>query len=161
MSKRRRRKCHNCGELFRPDPRNVRHQRYCSAPACRGASKAASQRRWLAKAGNRDYFRGPENVARVRVWRAAHAGYWRRVGTALQEHSPVQPIESAEQSASLANSPLQELSRTQPLVLMGLIAHLTGTALQEDIALTARRFQALAQDILDAAPERDRREHAP
>ena len=35
MTKRRRRKCLNCGQLFRPDPRNVRHQRYCSAPACR------------------------------------------------------------------------------------------------------------------------------
>ena len=50
MSTRRRRKCRNCGQLFRPDPRNVRHQRYCSASACRRASKAASQRRWLSKA---------------------------------------------------------------------------------------------------------------
>ena len=67
MSTRTRRKCRHCGQLFRPDPRNVRHQRYCSAPACRRASKAASQRRWLAKAANRDYFRGPEHVARVRA----------------------------------------------------------------------------------------------
>jgi len=152
MTKRRRRKCMNCGQLFRPDPRNLRHQRYCSAPACRCASKAASQQRWLAKTANRDYFRGPENVARVHAWRAAHPRYWRRDRSALQEHSSAQPIESAQQSASLMSSPLQELSRAQPLVLMGLIAHLTGTALQEDIALTARRFQALAQDILDAQP---------
>ncbi len=53
MTKRRRRKCRNCGQLYRPDPRNLRHQRYCSQPACRRASKAASQRRWLAKAANR------------------------------------------------------------------------------------------------------------
>ena len=66
MIKRRRRKCLNCSALFRPDPRNLRHQRYCSRPECRQASKAASQRRWLAKPANRDYFRGPENVARVR-----------------------------------------------------------------------------------------------
>ena len=44
MTKRRGRKCLNCRRLFRPDPRNVRHQRYCSEPACRQASKAASQR---------------------------------------------------------------------------------------------------------------------
>jgi len=49
MTQRRRRKCLNCGQLFRPDPRNLRHQRYCSAPVCRKASKAASQARWLAK----------------------------------------------------------------------------------------------------------------
>ena len=27
MSKRRKRKCRNCRQLFRPDPRNLRHQR--------------------------------------------------------------------------------------------------------------------------------------
>ena len=62
MNKHRRRKCSHCRELFRPDPRNLRHQRYCSKPQCRKASKAACQRRWLAKAQNRDYFRGPANV---------------------------------------------------------------------------------------------------
>ena len=65
MTIRRRRKCRHCGQLFRPDPRNLRHQRYCSAKECRRASKAASQRRWLAKAENRDYFSGPGQVARV------------------------------------------------------------------------------------------------
>ena len=65
MTTRTRRKCRHCGQLFRPDPRNLRHQRYCSAKECRRASKAASQRRWLAKTENRDYFRGPEQMARV------------------------------------------------------------------------------------------------
>ena len=65
MTTRTRRKCRHCGQLFRPDPRNLRHQRYCSAKECCRASKAASQRRWLAKAENRDYFRGPEQMARV------------------------------------------------------------------------------------------------
>jgi len=68
------RKCLHCGVFFRPDPRNVTRQKYCSTPGCRKASKAASQRRWLDKPENRDYFRGPENVRRVREWRAAHPG---------------------------------------------------------------------------------------
>ena len=42
MTTRRRRKCQHCGQLFRLDPRNLRHQRYCSAKECRRASKAAS-----------------------------------------------------------------------------------------------------------------------
>ena len=74
MTKRRRRKCLNCRRLFRPGPRNVRHQRYCSEPACRKASKMASQARWLAKPQNRNYFRGPVHVARVTAWRAAFDG---------------------------------------------------------------------------------------
>lgn len=154
MKQRRRRKCLHCGELFRPDPRNRRHQRYCCEPACRRASKAASQRRWLAKAANRDYFRGPENVERVRAWRARNPGYWRSArlsASALQEHSLAQPHEKHKQSASLTVPALQELTTAQPLVLMGLIAHFTGAALQEDIAINARRFRQLAQDILGAS----------
>jgi hypothetical protein len=160
MSKRRRRKCLNCGALYRPDPRNLRHQRYCSQPACRRASKAASQQRWLAKGANRDYFRGPEQVARVRDWRAAHPGYWRQSTSPLQEHSLTQVSEPIEKTASLAGSPLQDLSHAQPLVLIGLIAHLTGAALQEDIALASSRFQALAHDILHATTARDPRDRA-
>lgn len=161
MIKRRRRKCRNCGALFRPDPRNLRHQRYCSQPACRRASKAASQQRWLAKSANRDYFRGPVHVERVRAWRAAHPGYWRQSRAALQDHSSRQVPDTERKSAPLVRSPLQELSHAQPLVLMGLIAQLTGAALQEDIAQTARRLQHLAQDILNVAPAADRHDHAP
>jgi hypothetical protein len=165
MSQQRRRKCRHCGALFRPDPRNIRHQRFCSKPPCRRASKAASQRRWLAKADNRDYFRGAENVERVRAWRSDHPGYWRRsspsTGSALQEHSLTQATDNHNESASLMNATLQELSRAQPLVLMGLIAQLTGAALQEDIVLASRRLQHLANDILNASPERAPRERAP
>ena len=105
MTTRTRRKCRHCGQLFRPDPRNLRHQRYCSAKECRRVSKAASQRRWLAKAENRDYFRGPEHVARVRAWRTAHPGYAREKSSrrrALQEHSSAQPVDINEQSDVLS-----------------------------------------------------------
>src|SRR5450755_2277250 len=106
-----RRKCKCCLKLFRPDPRNRHHQRYCSVPACRAASKAASQARWLVKPENQGYFRGPVNVARVQAWRSRHPGYWRkgrRVGTALQDVSMAQPIGSAIETANAARSPLQD-----------------------------------------------------
>ena len=165
MSQQRRRKCRHCGTLFRPDPRNIRRQRFCSKPPCRRASKAESQRRWLAKADNRDYFRGAENVERVRAWRSAHPHYWRRSSantrSALQEHSLTQATDIDDESASLTNSPLQELSRVQPLVLMGLIAQLTGAALQEDIVSASRRLPHIANDILNASPQRGPPGHAP
>lgn len=149
MERARRRKCGCCHELFRPDPRNLRHQRYCSKPACRRASHAVSQRRWLAKPQNRDYFRGPENVARVQAWRGDHPGYWRQRGqslaAALQDDSRTQLIEASSSSASLA---LQEIISAQPVVLMGLIAHVIGSALQDDIAATSHRLLQLGQDIL-------------
>ncbi len=129
MKQRRRRKCLHCGELFDPDARNAQHQRYCTEPACRRASKAASQRRWLGKAANRNYFRGAENVARVRLWRAGHRGYWRRpeaqAGTALQDLCSTQGSETDRQSRALAETALQDLFSVQPIVLIGLIANLT------------------------------------
>ena len=42
-----RRKCRCCNDFFRPDCHKSNRQFYCSAPDCRRASKAASQRRWL------------------------------------------------------------------------------------------------------------------
>jgi len=150
--------CLFCGELFRADPRNARHQKYCSEPVCRKASKAASRRAWLAKPENHDYFRGPENVARVQAWRAAHPRYWRRPGgqrgagpdapLALQDLCPTQAVEIAEDSQNVAQDALQDLWRDQPPVLIGFIAQFTGSALQDDIARSTRRLLELGHDIL-------------
>lgn len=160
------RKCLNCGTWFRPDPRNVRHQRYCSEAACRHASKAASQRRWLAKPENRDYFRGAEQVARVQRWRAGHPGYGRRAGTAtaaaLQDDCPAQVIEIQEESAGLVGDALQDVLSAQPAVLIGLIAHLTDSPLQEDILRSTRRLLQLGQDILNGRDDHaDQARHLP
>jgi hypothetical protein len=146
-----RRKCKCCLRLFRPDPRNRRHQRYCAATACRAASKAASQARWLAAPENQGYFRGPVNVARVQAWRSRHPGYWRkdrRVGAALQELSMAQHLGSTIETAKAARSPLQDVLIAQPAVLIGLIAHIVGTPLQDDIVRTADRLLRLGRDIL-------------
>jgi len=69
------RRCLNCGERFNPDARNARHQRYCNAPACKAASKRASQAKWLSR--NPDYHCGQAAVVRVQAWRQAHPGYSR------------------------------------------------------------------------------------
>ena len=152
-----RRKCKCCLKLFRPDPRNRRHQSYCSAPACKAASKAASQARWLAKPENQDYFRGPVNTARVKAWRARHPGYWRkrrRAGPALQEVPTVQPVDPAPESGDFARSPLQDVISAQPAVLIGLIAHIVGTPLQDDIVRATGRLLRLGQDILSSSAAR-------
>ena len=146
-----RRKCKCCLKLFRPDPRNRRHQCYCSGAGCRAASKAASQARWLAKPENQSYFRDGVNVARVQAWRARHPGYWRkgrRGAPALQDVSIAQPIGSTIETANLVRSPLQDVLLAQPAVLIGLIAHLVGSPLQDDIVRTTDRLLRLGQDIL-------------
>jgi hypothetical protein len=166
-------KCANCHQPFRPDPRNAWHQRYCQADACRAASKAASQQRWLAKPENRDYFLGPDNVARVRAWREAHPGYARRSGVSrradpapatsvapaasapLQEVVPAQVLDMQEEfhqagaaAVVAAQQALQDLLQQQPIVLIGLLAHLSDSTLQDDVAQAGRRLLQLGHDVL-------------
>ncbi|WP_368623894.1 hypothetical protein [Paraburkholderia sp. BR13444] len=163
------RRCRHCGAWFRPEPRNARHQRYCSEPACRQASKAASQRQWLAKPENQDYFHGAEHVARVRRWRAEHPGYWRRTpqkseksADALQEDCPEQTLATQGSAADSEGDALQEVLSAQPAVLIGLIAHLTDSPLQEDIVRSTRRLLQLGQDILNGMNEHaDQARHLP
>lgn len=157
MTRTRRRKCRQCGQLYEPDPRNRYHQRYCSQPACRQASKAASQRRWLTSPNGEDYFRGSANRQRVKAWRQAHPGYWRKrsqMSRALQDHCAPQVLVPAEDKAILNSRALQDLIRTQGLALTGLVAQLTGSALQENIASTTRRLIRLGREIQGPASGR-------
>ena len=148
----KRKKCCNCKKLFIPDPRNIKRQKYCRNPECREASKAASQRRWLAKPENQDYFCGPQNVKRVQLWREANPGYWRgkrkNNPDALQDRLNPQPTENNTDNVQFANDALQDLLIAQPPVLLGLIANFTDNALQDDMVITLRRLQKLGQDIV-------------
>jgi len=151
----RRKKCRHCGKLFVPDARNAKRQKYCGELACRKASKAASQQQWLQKPQNRDYFRSPENVARVQQWRRDNPGYWRRgrpkAHDALQDPLIAKPLKIIEQSGHFAGAALQDSLIMQPAVLIGLISNFTGCALQDDIANILKRLQQLGADIINAS----------
>lgn len=156
MKRIKKKRCRHCKKLFLPDPRNAKHQTFCSEPACRKASKSASQLKWLQKPENSDYFRGPENLQRVQRWRKDHPGYWRpkpKIGAdALQDPLSAKRAEIKTDTVQLSSNPLQDVLILQPTVLLGLIANFTGSALQDDIATTLRRLQQLGQDILNPSP---------
>ena len=149
MKSKRRRRCLVWEELFRPDVRNHGRQKYCSKSECRQTAKAARQRHWLNKPENRDYFRGPWNVDRVRQWQNAHPGYWkrpsRRKRSVLQDASRTQGIEPSRKTSLLV---LQDLCRGQDPVIVGLIAYLSASVLQDDICATTRRLIQLGRDVL-------------
>lgn len=149
MGRTRRTRCLHCEELFRADARNRGRQKYCAKPECRRAGKAARQRRWLDQPQNRDYFRGPQNAARARAWQRAHPQYWKqRRGIkqrVLQDAWHAQVSDLPEQSVSVV---LQDVCRAQAPVLIGLIAHLSDSLLQEDIATTSRRLLQRGRDLL-------------
>ena len=148
MKRRRRRKCPHCGQLYRPDPRNRHHQIYCSAPECQQARQRAGQARWRRRPENRDYFRGAHNVERVRAWRKAHPGYWRRRRLALQTVIKPQPADAQPDGSGLNPDALQTVLLSQPAVLVGIISSLAGTALQTDIAEHVQRLHLRGEQIL-------------
>jgi len=136
-----------------PDPRNAKKQEYCFMEDCRKASKAAAQARWLARKENRNYFRSSDNVRRVQEWRARHPGYWRngsKTKSALQDVLSVKTVEKQCISDKLTKDTLQDLFLVQHPVLVGLIAHLTGNTLQDDIVNTTRHMQQLGNDVLSS-----------
>ena len=152
MARARRRKCKHCRELFIPDHRNRNKQRYCSRQDCRKASKTASQKKWQTKADNKNYHCGPENVRRVQQWRKRNPGYWKKMKIkqqALQDHLSENSAEKHKDRSKLTKTPLQDLLTHYPAVIVGLLAHLSGSPLQDDIAETGLRLQQLGRDILD------------
>jgi len=157
MKQKRRRKCRCCGELYHHDYRNAHHQEYCNRPACQAVSRHVSHQRWLAKPPNRDYHRGQGHVERVRAWRKAHPGYWRKGTGALQDLCSAQPVAVQDSKHDLKSGiptearPLQDLCLAQDPLFVGFMAHLTG-ALQEDIASQLIRFQTHGQMILGRGP---------
>jgi hypothetical protein len=59
-----------------------------------------------------------------------------------------QEIENKAVAAPGVSDALQEICSPQPALVVGLISILTGYALQDDIAASARRFLSRGRDIL-------------
>ncbi|KPA18424.1 hypothetical protein MHK_001384, partial [Candidatus Magnetomorum sp. HK-1] len=58
---------------------------FCNKPECKKASKRNSQRKWLSKDENKDYFTGKQNVERVQEWRKKNPGYSKKKYKSLKE----------------------------------------------------------------------------
>ena len=149
-------KCLNCKAFYIPDRRNLHHQRYCAELGCQAESKRQSQRRWLAKSANQNYFRGLENSRRVGEWRAKHPGYARKKAEPpdkpLQDVCIPQPPQAEEVSEQKTSHALQDLFPMQVALVVGLISTMTGSVLQEDISATSRVLIRKGQDILGWVP---------
>jgi hypothetical protein len=148
-----RRKCRCCKQYFIPDYRNDTRQKFCTAPPCRQASKAASQRRWLRKGENRDCFGSSNRLEKVRAWRKAHPGYWRKrkprsEGTQAPEPKPLKPEQGSCNVRGSDLGTLQDLCLIEHPAFVGLISMVTGSTLQEDIEATGRNLLIRGRNIL-------------
>lgn len=150
-------RCQSCGDDFVPDPRARKRQRFCRARDCRRASRAASRAKWLGKPENAQYFKGPGNAMRVRLWRAQNPRPKKRGQKAMQRL--IQP--------SLANAlkacGVQDLNERQLSLLLGLVSALAQSSVQDVIARRLRRLMFAGYAVLrpedDAAPRSRRAKH--
>ncbi len=169
MKKRtRQRRCKNCSELYKPDPRHLKRQKFCRKPECRAASKKCSRQKWLNKPENRDDFSGSDHVSRVQEWRWDNPGYWKRrspskksslIEGALQEMKTGKAIASKGSSLDLIQIPLQDLISAKTLVFIGFDTLLNKNALQEIIDKTDQETIKLTPDILEGLSKKKRCQH--
>jgi hypothetical protein len=113
VTKNKRRRCLHCRHLFHRDPRTPTQQRFCPAPACRAASKKASQQRWLRKAENQDYFCGAQHVNRVRAWRAKRREYGQESALSAEPLQEMIMAHSIDLIGKYGSLPLQETIRPE------------------------------------------------
>lgn len=140
----RARNCLHCGEAFAPNPKTASRQRFCSKAICQRASHAKSQARWLATSGNDRYFCGVENTSRVRAWRAHHPKYWQRLRGAPDPLPDVRP----KLLRVLREAALQDVMAPHLALAIGLLSHLLGSALQDEIAGEIRRLMLVGRGVL-------------
>jgi hypothetical protein len=105
----------------------------------------------MGKKKNRDYFKSEVHVARVQEWRKQNPGYRHRCRNALQDDSSKNSTEKQAINEELTKGTLQDRWKMQHAVIIGLISHLTGTALQDHIVSTVTSMQQLGQDILNSS----------
>ena len=138
------RSCRHCQRSYFPDYRNRHHQHYCSLKECQRASKRASQRRWLGKSANRNYFCGSEHVGRVQRWRHSHPHYWKAChggGECGGQRKRAENLFLSEESrlpeGQVAGGTLQDFCRVRTPLLLRLVSQLERGTLLEDIVRCA------------------------
>jgi hypothetical protein len=155
--KTRSRRCKNCDDLFKPDSRNLKRQKFCRKSECKEASKRYSQQQWLMKPQNKDHFSGPANVIRVQQWRQQNPGYWKGkkfkkvtslIKGALQETLSVNTTIDKGFSSDLMQTALQDSLSAKSLVIIGFDTQLNKIALQDIIDFTDLGTVKLVPDVL-------------
>jgi hypothetical protein len=91
-------------------------------------------------------------VERVRQWRAKNPGYWKRSaktpGT-LQELVPAQVLPTEVVAEKTSSPPLQDFVASQDPLLLGLIAHLIDSPLQENVEHATVQLLEKGRNFLD------------
>lgn len=107
------------------------------------ASRKAAQKKWLSQKENRTHFCGPAHLLRSQAWRKAHSGYWRKAAKIGNY------VVRGKLAKLVREFALQDVIDAIFSLVIGLISHLSGSALQDTIAKEIRRLMVAGHAILD------------
>lgn len=149
----RKRNCCHCKKLYRPNKYNHDRQSYCLKDECQKARSRKNRLNWKSREENRDYFKGPWNVDRVKEWRAKNFGYWKRSGG----KKPLQTAAISEHTGNERDTKnaLQTVDSTQLFLITGLISHITGDTLQAAVLKKANYFILKGQNLLNQKTQKE------
>jgi hypothetical protein len=145
--------CAHCGQHFTVNPRLGRRHRFCSRPDCAAASRQVARKKWLKKNGGRRYFAGKENGDRVRNWRRRNPLYWKRARGPQRDRGSKMMLTPALAEV-MRYVALQDTIDTRFALEIGLIAEVSGAALQDTIAKEIRRLIMRGYAILRGKPSK-------
>ena len=123
------RPCCVCHNQFIPSKYSGNRQVVCDRAECRREVKRQRQASWEGR--NRDYFKGPENVERVREWRRNNPGWQerkKRVGA--KSRAEAESCNREEAGGELLQDSVPE---SKDVALVGFIAFMTGVVLQDEV----------------------------
>ena len=127
------RACAVCDKSFIPNKFASARQTVCTAPGCHRSAKKTRQADWQAR--NPEYFRGPENVERVRQWRQQNPD-WRKKQHTARAARQAKSSSRAKSCNTAGADPkrLQDLAPdAQTALLVGLAAVISGSVLQDEV----------------------------
>jgi hypothetical protein len=130
------RTCSICHNNFIVNKFSSSRQIVCQRKECRKIAKKQRQADWLAR--NPDYFKGSENVERVRQWRLKKANKVAHLNIKLETQNSSESKSSQKAKScsklNLENEVLQDLAfASQSPILIGFMSFTTGSVLQDEV----------------------------
>ena len=119
--------------------------RYCHRPECRRASRTHSQTKWLNRPENAQYFKGPANALRAKLWRAANPR-----PNARSSRKEMQRLIQPRLATALKACGVQDLNDRQLALVLGLVSALAHSSVQDVIARRLRRLMFAGYAVLRA-----------
>ncbi len=150
--------CRHCREAFEPAPQAYHRQKFCGKPECRKASQVTAYQEWRIR--HPDEHEGRTGVLRMQEWRKEFADRERR---RRAERRKLQKASDCATSAGCGRGLSGRNLLVLPNVLhnpdqanalvVGLIAHVFGCVLPNEIATVTRKLISKGAKILAKRPE--------